>query len=109
VALLLSSALLACNPAEPVADDPYRIEFVAACEGRIEYRTMQAEERTAYCECGYDKTMAGLSDEEKPFARFYLLEQVGVDVQSRNLISEPNMQAMVKASEAIGKAVARCK
>lgn len=104
VAIVLSS----CKPAE-LKDDPIRVEFVEACKGRIEYKSMKPNKRAAYCECGYDKSIGGLSDEEKQFARFYLLAQVGVEVQSRRFIDKPNMQAMVKASKAIGNAVKRCK
>ena len=106
-AMMVISLLWACKPSA-VKDDPFRAEFVEACEGRIEYRSMKPEKRTAYCKCGYDETVSGLSDEEKQFARFYLLAQVGVDVQSRKLISHPNMEAMVAASNAIGAAVKRC-
>ena len=106
-AMSAMSLLGACKPLV-VKDDPFRTEFVEACEGRNEYRSMKPETRTAYCTCGYDETMSGLSDEEKQFARFYLLAQVGVDVQSRRLISHPNMEAMVEASNAISAAVERC-
>ena len=108
VAMLVSSSLLACKR-EAAKDDPIRTEFVAACEGRIEYQSMQPKKRTAYCECGYDTTLSELSDEEKQFAHFYLLAQVGVDVQSRKLIDKSNMEAMLKASKAIDDAVKRCK
>ena len=104
---LATSALVSCNRAEEKAD-PVRAEFVSACEGRIEYSSMEPGKRTAYCKCGYDKTMNALSEEEKQFARFYLLAQVGVDVRSRKLISKSNTQAMMKATEAIGNAVKRC-
>lgn len=107
LAASLTLVLAACQSEKP-QNDPIRDEFVEACIGRIEYRSMPLEKRTAYCECGYDKTMRGLSDREKQFARFYLLEQVGVNVQSRGLITEPDMDAMVKASNAIGNAVKRC-
>ncbi len=107
-ALLGTLALTACMPAEP-KDDPLRTEFVEACMGRIEYRAMQPDKRSAYCKCGYDRTLSGLSEEEKKFARFYLLEQVGVDAGSKQLITKPDMDAMLKASKAIGQAVRRCK
>ena len=107
-AVLATSALLSCKPAE-VNDDPFRAEFVEACIGRIEYQSMKLKKRSAYCECGYDKTISGLADEEKKFARFYLLGQVGVDVRSRKLIDKPDGQAMMAASKAIGEAVKRCK
>lgn len=106
-ALLATATLAACKP---VADtnDPIRAEFIEACMGRIEYRSMKPEKRTAHCECGYDTTMSGLSQEEKQFARFYLLEQMGVNVQSRKLIDKPNFDAMMKASKAVGNAAKRC-
>lgn len=105
--LMATVALSACKP---VADtnDPIRAEFIEACMGRIEYRSMKLEKRTAYCECGYDATMSGLSQEEKQFARFYLLEQVGVNAQSKKLIEKPDFDAMMKASKAIGNAAKRC-
>jgi hypothetical protein len=105
---LVASALGACRT-EPVSDDPLRAEFTEACNGRAEYRSMTPVKRIAFCECGYDKTMAGLSGEEQQFARFYLLSQVGVDARTRNLIQKPNVQAMMKASNAIGEAVRRCR
>lgn len=107
LAALLALLLAACQSQEP-QNDPIRDEFVEACIGRIEYRSMPPDKRTAYCKCGYDNSLHGLSDKEKQFARFYLLEQVGVNVQSRGLITEPDMDAMVKASNAIGNAVKRC-
>ena len=107
-ALFLATPLASCKPAS-VADDSVRTEFVAACMARVEYRSMETIRRTAYCECGYDRTMSGLSDNEKPYAQFYLLSQVGIDVRKRKLISKPDMQAMIKASKAIGRAVAQCR
>ncbi|MEM7428608.1 MAG: hypothetical protein AAF441_21170 [Pseudomonadota bacterium] len=107
-ALLATAAVAACKPAI-VKSDPTRVEFVEACEGRTEYRSMKPSKRTAYCECGYDQTMSALSDEEKQVARFYLLSQVGVDVRTRGLISEPNFNGMMKASKAIGDAAKRCR
>lgn len=106
--VLAALALAGCN-LEATKADPIRIEFVEACEGRAENRSMEPKKRTTYCECGYDTTMSGLSGDEKQLARFYLLAQVGVDVQSRNLISEPNWKAMPKVSTAIGNAGKRCR
>ena len=108
VAVLFLATLLASCKSASVADDPVRAEFVAACIGRVEYRSMETARRTAFCKCGYDRTMSGLSDNEKPYARFYLLSQVSVDVRERNLITRPDMQAMIKASKAIGGAVRQC-
>lgn len=103
-----AAALAACKPA-PAKHDPIRGEFLTACEGRIEYRSMEPQERRTYCACGYDRTIKGLSELEKKYAQFYLLEQVGVDAQSRRLIDKPDGQAMMKAAQALGKAAARCR
>ncbi len=107
LAVLIGPALASCKPAS-VVNDPIRAEFVEACEGRIEYRSMKADRRTAYCECGYDRTMVQLTDEEKQVARFYLLTQVGVDVSSRNFVNRSNMNGIGKASKAIGNAGKQC-
>lgn len=104
--VLVSSILTSCNLA---GDDPVRIEFVQACEGRIENQIMKPKIRTTHCECAYDKTMSGLSNEEKTLASFYLLAQVGVDVNSRDWGSKLNMQHMKKVSAAIGNAGKQCK
>lgn len=108
VALFLATLLASCKSAS-VADDPLRAEFVAACLVRVEYRSMKTARRTAYCECGYDKTMSDLSDNEKLYARFYLLSQVGVDVRERKFVDRLDMQAMLKASKAIARAVRQCR
>ena len=103
-----TAALAACKPA-PAKHDPIRGKFLAACDGRIEYRSMKPQKRRVYCECVYERTIKGLSELEKQYAQFYLLEQVGVDAQSRQLIGKPDGQAMMKAAQALGKAAARCR
>jgi hypothetical protein len=70
---------------------------------------MRPDKRTAYCECGYDKTLSGLSEEEKQIARFYLLGQVGGDVKSRFIVGQPDIQTLLKVSNAIGNAGKRCR
>lgn len=105
--VVLASALAACNPAA-VSDDPTRAAFIAGCDGLRETRSMKPERRAAYCSCGYDQTMAGLTDEEKQFAQFYLLQQAGGYKGPTNFIEKGNMQAMMKASNAIGAARRRC-
>lgn len=112
-ATLITSAAAACMliVCKPVAQehDGYRTEFMTACEGLNAYRTMQPAKRGAYCACTYDRTLQGLSAEEKQFARFYLLAQSGLDVQSRRLIDKPEAKAMFVASQAIANAVQRCR
>lgn len=107
-AALSATLILAACEQEAVKDDPVRAEFLPACEGMAAYGSMEPKKRTAHCACVYDKTMSGLSDEEKQVARFYLLEQAGLDAQSRNLVNESNLQAIGKAANSIGEAVKRC-
>ena len=105
---MAASALVGCNPSAD-KNDPIRVEFIKACEGLVEYRSMKPKKRTQFCECGYDQTMKDLSEEEKQVARFYLLSQVGVDTKSKNLVTQSGIQFMGTASKAIGDAVKRCR
>lgn len=108
ITLLASLALVACTPAAD-KNDPYRIKALAACKIYKAYQRMPLEKRLAYCACVYDKSLSGLSKQEKQVARFYLLAQLNVDVKSMNLLDPPPpMQSMMKASNAIGAAVKRC-
>ena len=108
VALILSSLFLtACGP-EVETNDPVRVEFVDACDGLRAYNRMEANDRINMCKCLYDTALQGLSDEEKDGARFYLLEQSGIDARSRNLVKKPDMSVMLAASKAVGDAVKEC-
>lgn len=111
-ATVLSALLISCTP-EAENENPVRAEFMASSDGLIEYKSMKPEKRTALCGCVYDKTVNGLTDTEKEFAHVYLLEQVGIDVQSRKMFSEtyePDvmMNAMTKSSKALGNAAKQC-
>ena len=105
--VMILIGLSGCSPS--AQDDPYRKQFLDACNTMVEYQSMTADRRLAFCKCGYDKTMSQLTEEEKPVARFYLLEQAGLDAKSMDLISEPNVDAMLTASKAIGEAVKQCR
>ena len=99
--------LCACGPS---ADDPIRREFVEACMQMKAYQSVQVDKRNTLCKCSYDAAIKGLSEDAQNAARFYLLEQAGAETASKNLISNPpNVNAMVEASTAIGKAVQQCR
>ncbi|MGB7285681.1 MAG: hypothetical protein WBC71_02005 [Salaquimonas sp.] len=76
--------------------------------GTYRIQIVETGKREAFCKCGFDKTISGLSETEAQYARFYVLTQVGVDVQSTGLITKVDTEAMIKASNAIGSAVNRC-
>ena len=105
--LLAAPAISACDPEAP-KNDPVRTKFIAGCDGLKPYQSMKPEKRIARCKCIYDKTLRGLTDEEKRYARFYLLVQAGLEAEARKLLSMPNMDAIVKSSNAIGAAVKQC-
>ena len=107
-AILGALALASCTPVA-TADEPLRKEFAEACFQLAAHRTTKPARRKPYCSCIYDSTMRGLSNEVRPFAQFYLLQQVGIDARSKNLIDTPEIGAMVKASHAIGAATRRCR
>lgn len=101
--------LCACGPSSD-ADDLIRGEFVEACMQMKAYQSVQADKRNTLCKCSYDTTIKGLSEKAQNAARFYLLEQAGAETATKNLISNPpNVNAMVEASTAIGKAVQQCR
>ncbi len=108
-AVALLPALVACQPAADLSD-PLRAEFIAGCDGLKEYRSMKPTKRLAYCACIYDQSMAGLSEEEKQYARFYLLEMTGGNSGPTDFLrnGNVNMRAMVVASNAIGNARPKC-
>lgn len=106
--LALLVVLVGCGLA-PSAPDPHRATFVGACEGRTEYQSMKPDRRAAMCGCVYDRTLDGLSASEQQAARFYLFEQVGLDGRPMLPPGPPDLQAMGPASEAIGRAVLRCR
>lgn len=108
VALSLSSLILtACGP-EAETGDPIRVEFVEACDGLRAYNRMESNDRIKMCKCLYDTALQGLSEEEKNGARFYLLEQAGIDARSKSLVKKPDMKVMFAASKAVGNAVKKC-
>lgn len=100
----LGAALSSCTPVD--VNDPVRAQFLAACDARIKH--MKPDKRTAYCQCGYDVSLAGLSEDEKQLARFYLLGAVGDEATAKQLAIKPDFKAMTKASNAIGAARYRC-
>ncbi len=105
--LMTSGLLGGCNPATE-KNDPVRLQFVGSCEGMRAYSSMKPQKRTSLCHCVYDQTLSGLEENEKKYARFYLLEQTGVESSSNQIDGQPDMNAMLSASKAIGEAVKRC-
>lgn len=101
--------LSACGPSSET-DDPIRVEFVDACMEMRAYQSIKVEKRNVLCGCTYDKTMQDLSKDAQNAARFYLLEQAGVETASKKLVSKsPDMTVMLEASSAIGEAVKQCR
>jgi hypothetical protein len=107
ILLLLMMTAAACNPAEN-ENDPIRVEFISGCEGLRAYSSMKPDRRTSMCKCIYDTAMRGLSEQEKNGARFYLLEQAGIDAKSKNLVSISDLNVMGTAAKAVGDAVKQC-
>ena len=109
---LLAMVLTACSPSDSTSNDPFRTEYLAACENQSFYKRKPVDKVQKYCRCVYDKTLRGLSDDEKMAARFYLMAQSGIDVQNREEFTsiDPVVAAdsMVPASNAIGEAVKAC-
>ena len=105
--LMASGLLCGCNPAAE-ENDPIRSQFVESCDGMRAYISMKPQERTNLCKCVYDQTLSGLEEKEKQYARFYLFEQAGAASQSNRIEGQPDMNAMLKASNAIGEAVKSC-
>ena len=97
----------ACSSAEN-ENDPIRIEFISACDGLGAYKSMKPDRRTSMCKCLYDTAMRGLSEKEKNGARFYLLEQSGIDAKSKNLLSISDLDVMGTAAKAVADAVKQC-
>ncbi|MEM8539835.1 MAG: hypothetical protein AAGF25_02670 [Pseudomonadota bacterium] len=105
---LMASVLLGgCHPSAD-ENDPIRLQFVGSCEGMRAYSSMKPQKRTNLCKCVYDQALNGLEENEKQYARFYLLEQAGADSQSNRIEGQPDMAAMLGASNAIGEAAKGC-
>ena len=101
--------LSACsNPHANAPDDPNRREIVTACSEQKIYRSKPTEKTQRYCGCIYDKTMKNLTADEQLVARFYLGGQIGLNFKDRPEFKSMDISAMGTASEAIGKAVAKC-
>lgn len=114
-ALIFCASLAACNnaPSASFEPEPYSAQFASACiahpQRTREIRRDDGLKRVSqYCTCIFDKTMAGLTDDEKQAARFYLFAQVNIDVKSMAEFKSMNLSATGVASQAIGKAVAAC-
>ncbi len=115
IALAGLVGLAACGGANgPGApDDPLRTEFLALCQGspdqvRIETQSQGRVKTADYCACVYDDTVRGLSDAEAKVAAFYLMSQVGASQADLQKFRDMDLNGMVAASEAIGKAAKRC-
>lgn len=110
--LVTGSLISACSAASNSSNDPYRVEYLAACESRPNMKSKDVDKVKKYCRCIYDKTMKGLSDEEIMTARFYLMGQSGIDVEAREDFTSRDItivaNTMMPASNAIGDAVKAC-
>ncbi len=106
ITVLISSCQAQTDP--PVLD-PHRAEMITACKDQPSYRTRDQDRVLKHCGCIYDKTMQDLTDAERHVARFYLLGQSGVDVESRPEFKTMDLDSMMPASRAIGEAVKLCR
>lgn len=92
-------------------NDPMRAEFMEHCQDRPEYTSRKrAGTLDKYCLCIFDKTMKGLTEEERIVAGFYLYGETSEGYQKRypfDVLEAAN--SMMTASKAINKAVKSCR
>ena len=106
--------LAACSPGDETlaskTDNPMRAEFLEHCQDRPEYASRKgAGTLDKYCLCVFDKTMKGLSEEERIAAGFYLYGETSEGYLNRYPIDvQAAATSMTAASQAIGKAVKSC-
>ncbi len=111
--LVCGAFAVACDAAAPA--DPLREAFLDACQVnpdqvRIEEQSNGRVTTESYCKCAYDKTMRGLSEQERSTAAFYLLVQVGVDERdAKRRLPAIDYSAMGAASAAIGRMTQQCR
>lgn len=89
--------------------DPYRDGFMTACTAYPQYARTGEAKAARYCKCVYSKTTADLNADETQLAAFYLYGQLGAKPEELDLFKTMNLNAMGKASTAIGKAVSACR
>lgn len=92
----------------PAKDDGYSAGFMSACTAYPQYVRRGADRATRHCNCVYSKTMANLTEVEAQVAAFYLYGQMGAKPETLEKFKDMNLNAMGKASDAIGKAVSAC-
>ena len=113
--IFLTSLLVACSPGnETIAsksNNPMRAEFLEHCQDRPEYASRKrAGTLDKYCLCVFDKTMKGLSEDERIAAGFYLYGGTSEGYLKRYPFNvQDAANGMMTASQAINKAVNSCR
>lgn len=109
---MILGTIMGCSPGSdgPVSktSDPYRAEFMTACQNKPEYKSRDAAKVKKNCSCIFDQTMKDLTEAEKLTATFYLYAQSGIKVQDREDFKNMAGNTMAAASAAVGKAVRTC-
>ena len=117
VGLICGFVLLgACGREEPVQhayDQPFQAEIIDACMAYPQHAAFTKRnegKKTAepYCQCIYETAMEGLSEDEQKIAAFYILAQMGVDVDKRTDLHTENFDAIGAGASAVGKAADSC-
>ena len=93
--------------------EPFEEEFLAACMAKPEqtpagFYGNDPITPKSFCECMFTTTMAGLTQDEKLAAAFYLLTQSGIDLSGRPEFRLGDPTASIGGSEGVGRAVRRC-
>ncbi|WP_026942785.1 hypothetical protein [Hellea balneolensis] len=122
--LLLSFVVmfvLACSPSKSGATQEIaktetnitvlmRTEFMEACQAKPEYlRKRRNGTIEKHCKCIFKEAMKGLSDEERIVAGFYLYGEQHEGFKKRLHNRPPDLDAMVPAVKAIGRAAKKCR
>ena len=110
--LFALGVMTACSPSSErpnaPSNDPYRAEAMTACPMQRSYVNRDPDRVRKYCACVYDQTMKSLTEPEKMTARFYLLNQMGVDTRTREAFKTLDLTTAGTSSAAIGRAVKKC-
>lgn len=111
-ALLSLSALLvfsACSETQDISD-PMRTEFLSACEARPEYERKRRDGTIdRYCGCLFDRTMKGLTEDQRILAGFYLYGEQSEAFKTRYTLSPDLMEHIGLVSKAIDRAAKTCR
>ena len=106
------AGLISCAPSNTPTQniDPMRAEFMESCAARPEYVSKRRDGTIdRYCGCVFDRTMKGLTEEQRILAGFYLYGEQSEAFKSRYEMNPDSLQYMGVVSKAIGNAAKVCR